>query len=870
MEINMSIGSVVGWANKLKKNLWWRYAIKLAAEKGELGDDDFVLLLAVAKMEQGLKDQDESYAGYITPLDLTGFGKEQNAVNLKSIGKVSHVSALVSDALLEFETNGLTAVYGDNGSGKSSYAKILKNACLTRGNTPKILPNIYEEETGDPAAEISIVIGQEQHDVAWSLSTVAREDLKSIRIFDNTSATHYISGEDTIEYKPAGMKLLSQLMRACEFVRTDSDIQMRSYNTATPLPTFSSASKVFTFVSTLSDKTKVEDVDALCLSKEQEDSIQVNHAELVKLKTSTPEQIRKVYDDRCKGLQPLLDHLVKLRSKLDQECLDTIKNAFDDYKTKQTVAELARTQAIEGHELSGICSPEWSKMWNHVKLFVQTHNAELAFPPTEGAPCPTCLQPISDEAAKKLKSFNDYLKDQTQVEAKKAQETFDSFITNLKLLRFDIKPYEFALGMIREHNPEYTEKLIVLNSNLETLCGNLIKAEPDFTLIKVEFNAVDWISGQIDSWKKKEAEVATNEGLVKQIADLTLLIQELEDKKIFTSVKQNILGEIDRLKMLTLYNDLASSCQSTQITTQTSTIAKSGAIGSLQIAFNEELKKLRFRSFNVATQTRGSQGKQLLKLNLTGKKNGIADVASEGEQKCVALASFLAELTVDDKKSAIIFDDPINSLDHKWRRMFAKRIAEEALHRQVIVFTHDMSFLIMLKEATEKAKSGYNAVSISKRGKFAGYPKSELPWELKSTGDRIKQLNGGMDNLRKLEKNGDIDSYEEKAKVTYNLMRETWERLVEEWLFVKVVERFSRSVKTQSLHDIVYKGGIIEADYEAIDEGMSKCSTFMYGHDEAPDLNEGVPNFAELDEDLEKLKLYFESLKSRRTQKIKK
>ncbi|MBW6099058.1 hypothetical protein KZ773_04435 [Escherichia coli] len=76
------------------------------------------------------------------------------------------------------------------------------------------------------------------------------------------------------------------------------------------------------------------------------------------------------------------------------------------------------------------------------------------------------------------------------------------------------------------------------------LRDNLTKAEPDFTPIKVEFNAVDWISGQIVSWKKKEAEVATNEGLVKQIADLTFLIQDLEDKKLFTSAKQNILAEI--------------------------------------------------------------------------------------------------------------------------------------------------------------------------------------------------------------------------------------------------------------------------------------------------------------------------------------
>lgn len=857
----MSIGSVVGWANKLKKNLWWRYAIKLAAEKGELGDDDFVLLLTIAKMEQGLKDPDESYAGYIAPIDLTGFGKEQNAVNLKSIGKVSHVSALVSDALLEFETNGLTAVYGDNGSGKSSYAKILKNACLTRGNTPKILPNIYEEETGDPAAEISIVIGQEQHDVAWSLSTVAREDLKSIRIFDNTSATHYISGEDSIEYKPAGMKLLSQLMRACEFVRTDSDIQMRSYNTATPLPTFSSASTVFTFVSTLSDKTKVEDVDALCLSKEQEDSIQVNHAELVKLKTSTPEQIRKVYNDRSKGLQPLLDHLVKLRSKLDPECFDTIKTAFDDYKTKQAVAELARTQAIEGHELSGICSPEWSEMWNHVKLFVQTHNAGLAFPPTGSDPCPTCLQPISDEAAKKLKSFNDYLKDQTQVEAKKAKDTFDSFITNLKLLRFDIKPYEFALGMIREHNPEYAENVIVLNSNLETLCGNLIKAEPDFTLIKVEFNAVDWISGQIDSWKRKEAEVTTNEGLAKQVTDLTLLIQELEDKKIFTSVKQNILGEIDRLKMLNLFEKLAGSCQSTPITTLTNSIAKSGAIGSLQETFSCELKKLGFDNFDVGAETRGLRGKQMLKLRLAGKVNNIHDVASEGEQKCVALASFLAELTIDDRKSAIIFDDPINSLDHKWRRKFADRIAVESLTRQVIVFTHDMSFLKMLEESADEAKSKLNVISIAKFGDKAGYPFPEPPWDAKNTVARIGSLKNSLPRLKKMETSGNFD-YELHAKKTYNLMRETWERLVEEWLLRKVVERFSRGVKTQSLKEIV--DDVTSEDNDIINAAMSKCSTYMYGHDNATGIAVDCPRYSEVEQDVADLEKYFNALKKRR------
>ncbi|KJM65372.1 ATPase [Pluralibacter gergoviae] len=858
----MSTERVVSWANKLKKNLWWRHAIRLAAEKGKLERDDFELLFTVAKIEHGLETMSASYASCIAPLSLIGFGEEQNAVNLKSISKVNNVSALVSNAMLEFATDGLTAVYGDNGSGKSSYAKILKNACLTRGNTPKILPNIFQEGSGEPAADITITIGQELHDIAWKLSAVAQEDLKSIRIFDNTSAAHYISDEDIIEYKPAGMKLLSQLMSACEFVRITTDKEKSPYVASNTLPTFRPGSKVFTFISTLSDKTKAEDVDALCINKEQEGSIAVHHTELARLKTSTPEQIRKSYSDRCKGLQPLLDHLTKLKTNLEQERVNTIKNAYDDYRTKHAAAELARTQALDGHKLLGICSPEWIAMWNHVKSFIQTHNAGLVFPPTEGDPCPTCLQSISGEAALKLKSFNDYLQNQTQVEAKKAKGIFDLAINNLKLLRFDLTPYEYALDLIREHNPEYANRIADLNSNFKILHENLLKVEPDFTPISLEFNAISWISGQIASWQKKEAEVATNEGLVKQIADLTLLIQDLEDKKLFTSAKENILSEIKRRKMLSLYNNLSSSCQSTSITTLTSSIAKSGAIGNLQAAFRNELKKFGFQNLDVSTETRGSRGKQMLKLHLTGKSNGIMEVASEGEQKCVALASFLAELTVDDRKSAIIFDDPINSLDHKWRRKFADRIVEESLTRQVIVFTHDMPFLKMLEEASEEAKSKLNLISIAKYGDTAGFPFPEPPWDAKNTQSRIGLLKNALPDLKKMEIAGDL-KYEFQVKHTYNLMRETWERLVEEWLLRKVVERFARGVKTQSLKEIM--NDVTSEDNDIISAAMSKCSTFMYGHDNAAGVAVDCPRYDEVEQDVANLDTYFKALKKRRS-----
>ncbi|MBY6188300.1 AAA family ATPase [Marinobacter hydrocarbonoclasticus] len=857
----MSIESVVSWANKLKKNLWWRHAIRLAAEKGELGNDDLQLLFNVAKMEHGLETQDESYSGCIAPLDLTGFGEEGQAVTLKSIGKVNHVSALVSDALLEFKTEGLTAVYGDNGSGKSSYAKILKNACLTRGDTPQILSNIYHDNSGAPSAELSIVIAEEQHDVEWALSAASREDLKSIRVFDNTSAAHYISGEDAIEYKPLGMKLLAQLMRACEFVRTENDNEKRPYVLPSPLPNFKPGGKASALISNLSAKTKPEEVDALCIDRETEESIAALVEELAKLRTSTPEQLRKGYSDKCKGLQPLLTHLVKLKDMLEQERLDLIKASYDDYKRKKCVAEFARSQAVEGHDLAGICSQEWALMWSHIKTFVQTHNNTLAFPPGEGSPCPTCLQPISGETAAKLKSFDDYLQDQTQVEAKRAKGTFDAHTASLKSLNFDLKPYELALSMIRDYNAEYAESIIALNANLEILRNNLVNTEPDFASIKVDFKGVDWIAAQIASWKVKEAEVATNEGLAKKISDMAAQIQDLEDRKAFTAVKQNVVSEIGRLQKLALYNSLGGSCQSKPITTQTSAIASSGAVGALQAAFSAELEKLNFDNFNVGTVTRGHRGKQMLKIRLTDKPNGISDVASEGEQKCVALAGFLAELTVDNRKSAIIFDDPINSLDHRWRRMFADRIAQEALTRQVIVFTHDMSFLKMLEESTGVAKAKLDVISIRKLGDVAGYPFQEPPWGAKNTLARIGELKNLVPQLKKMEASGDF-SYEMRVKDGYGLMRETYERLVEEWLLRKVVERFGRAVKTQSLKEIV--DDVTSEDNNIINAAMSKCSTYLRGHDDATGLAVDCPRASEFEKDVNALDEYFKALKKRR------
>ncbi len=87
-------------------------------------------------------------------------------------------------------------------------------------------------------------------------------------------------------------------------------------------------------------------------------------------------------------------------------------------------------------------------------------------------------------------------------------------------------------------------------------------------------------------------------------------------------------------------------------------------------------------------------------------RQGRVRARSHNDVKRYSLAAFLSELSVSANDSAIIFDDPVSSLDHEYREALAKRLADEAAGgRQVIVFTHDIAFLFMLSRTASISDS---------------------------------------------------------------------------------------------------------------------------------------------------------------------
>jgi hypothetical protein len=218
-------------------------------------------------------------------------------------------------------------------------------------------------------------------------------------------------------------------------------------------------------------------------------------------------------------------------------------------------------------------------------------------------------------------------------------------------------------------------------------------------------------------------------------------------------------------------------------------------------------------------------------------------------------------MKADNRNSAVVFDDPVNSLSHQWSSRVASRLVDESKKRQVIVFTHDIVFFKLLLEQTELQNAEHNSIALMRDKRYAGLVRDSAPWEALTTGRRLKVMNSELQNLRTIEANGTDDEFRKASRHFYGLLRESWERLVEEKLLNKVVSRFERGVSTQRLSRLV---DITDADITRVDNAMSKCSTYFTGHDSAAGVGDPYPTIDEVDADLKDINQFLKELQGDR------
>lgn len=784
--------TIINWSKN--KPLFWQDAICRILQKQQMEEEDYVQLITILKKEVGLIDTQ------ITPLipsqdNVPQSALTTNAIKLLGIHHPTNINALWENTELDFSPNGLTVIYGRNGSGKSGYAKILKKLCWSRDSNIELKKNVYN--TGVQTAQSVEMIYQENGTATpfnWHEGDETNPALNTIYIFDSKCANIYLNSETPTEYKPIGLDVLERLIEICNSIHSRIDDEKRLLTATKPiLDRKYDRTEIAQWYSGIENRSITEIDQKLSIVEEQQN----RYNELTSiLNTTNPAETIQQLQQKAARYQAIITKLKQFENLFCTDSIVNIQNIKQNYCTKKSAYEIA-SNSFKGDDAYNIGSDVWKQMWNYAKQYANEESSSITdFATDRESYCVLCHQPLNKTAKQRLQRFESYIQDTSSKEYEKARQTLGK-----QLSEYSQIPTPFITGPIRaEIKSDYPD----LEQILQTFEHNIFNNKEKVCAFLQSSNAVpldDIIPCVISSEFENKNKLIENKikDLKEAISDRNKLAEEhlsLEALISLCNKKTDILRYLDEYKKKQQYAAAIGKTDTTSISKKIGEIIESDSITLQQEEFLKHLQNLdqKIASKISITKARTSRGTTYKKCGFNDISDKVPDVLSEGEQKIVAFANFLSECTIDNATNTIVLDDPVTSLDQEYRESIANMIIDLSRNRQIIIFTHDLYFVSYLYyKHKEILAADCNIVSLETRDEISGFVTDDIPYLAKNVQQRIDTIRHDLDVIRGLsptdsqQRNYILNDAKEK-------MRQLVERTVEDVLIGSTVNRFKKDI----------------------------------------------------------------------------
>lgn len=847
---------------------WQRDALRRLVQNGELSAHEISALAEICKAAHGLTEQQEA-----TPLTHDHVPDEHSAAAPVSLVSIFHhrgVNALAEGQTLKLGQQ-LTVVYGDNAAGKTGYIRILKSACRARGQE-KILGNVVSRATPlTPVVAIKYGVGTGGETREWT-GHGEDEFISRVSVFDGHCAAVYLTEKTDVAFRPFGLDLFDMLVRACKAVREQLEKEQRllaSNGLAAVQAKIPEGTAVAKLLANITSLTKPQAVQGLsCLSAEEESHLVFLEKSLLDLQANDPEKLIRQLTLRGERVQVLARHINDVDAALSEGAVNAVFNARIENNRKNQDAERLRATTFPAGILTGTGSESWAVLWEAARGFSQeSAYPHQPFPVAENdAHCILCQQDLDQAARHRLKQFEEFVTSTTEQELRKARATFAQLRHAFIDLKVTTESVEETLKEIRIENGAVADTITGAFATAEARRSAVVLALNEGRELADDCPSLLSVAGEIDDLADQIAGRVTT--LRTSANDetrnlMTAEVQELRARKLLAKHEQLVLDEIERKRRYAAYGICVGDTRTNAITQKSSAVTRKAITETLKQSFQDELSKLDFRHVEVELkEVGGTEGVLYHRLVLTRAPGvELPRVVSEGEQRCLSIAAFFAELSTADDPSGIVFDDPVSSLDYKWREGVARRLVVEAKTRQVVVFTHDVVFLLLLKQFAAEEDVVQCDQHVRQLSNGAGVCAEELPWVALKVSRRISYLRKHLQDAEKLHREGHQSAYETEASLIYGYLREAWERGLEEVLLNGVVERYRPGVQTQQVALIA---DITAVDCKAVETAMTKCSRWLPGHDQAAAARAEIPEPSVLKADIDALESWVTEIRHRR------
>ena len=865
MPVYEVLGEILQWS--LDRPLWQRDCLRRLVTKGELHDVDIDELTILCKSQHGLGPRTQAI-----PLDQTHLPQPDARtapVSLESITHHAGVNALAQNQTVTFGPQ-LTVVYGGNAAGKSGYTRILKRACRAR-SSESILGNVVSGiAPSRPSATISFLKAEEPLSYLWDDIQSPDACLATVSVFDQQCASVYVTKQTDVAFRPMGLDLFDKLSDISEAVKKALEKERSSLSSQTfhtpDVPEGTTVHELLTNLTSLTDPTAVRELATL--TEAQKERTRELQQRLRDLQSDDPRKIAKAIELRAKRVAALAERMSAVILVLSDSSVKDLFAARAHSIHTQSLIDKLYNSSIHSQPLSHIGSPIWKKLWESAREY-STAEAypSKTFPFVEaGARCVLCQQELVTEGIQRLRTFQDFVASTAQRDHDAAvsayREKYEE-ITNLSLLDGQTAD---TLSEIQLDKPQLSDEIKTCLTAMELRRQKVFDALNDGLPGPQNMPSAPFDVERLAAYRsvlEERAKELRERNKASLIEELQRELNELKAKQILGRHLVDVLDTIERKKKIAAYQLCLDETRTNAITRKSSEVTRRAVTEQLIASFSEELEELKFRHIEVEmVDVGGSRGSLYHRLQLKRAPGiEVSEVVSEGEGRCLSIASFFAELSTAVDRSAIIFDDPVSSLDHEWRGNVAERLVAEAESRQVIVFTHDIVFLLSLTEKANAKDVDVRHQHLRRGRDDTGITSEALPWPAMKVKTRIGHLKALCQDADAVWRRGEYGKYESEAAKIYGWLREAWERAVEEVLLNGVVERYRKGVQTRQIEKLA---DISVRDCRALEEGMTKTSRWLPGHDESPAVNEPIPDPGELERDIGNLEEWVEGIRSRR------
>lgn len=849
------LGQILEWTESLP--LWQRDACRrLFQKESQLDQNDLSELYSLLKKEGGIRSNDD-------PLVAIPLAKEHlptelapgESVTLVALRELKNVNQIPKDCVLTFSEKGITVIYGGNGSGKSGYARVMKRACRARDRSEPVHPNANDPTASKkvPTAKFDVKVMGVSHEIAWSRDVTPPDLLSSISVFDSNCARSYITSEQDVAYLPYGLDIIESLAnevlpKLSEMLQSEIDKVDVSTLLFEHLFGDTEVGKV---IENLSVNSSTEQITSLGTVTEV-DIKRIGELEEV-LKETSPLEKAKEFKFSATRLKEFADKIAEPLSWVGPNAVEKLQKMNDEKNAAEEAERRAADALRSGEEL---LPGTGEKVWKLLFEAAQRYATEIAYA-GEGFPhsaeikaCPLCQENLPESAVNRLKRFDEYIHNDISKTAETARNMVETAKNKIK-----------AADLKVSANTALSDELTVLDDSLHQVINdfqNSVDARREFMLQCLETSNWAEMPTLSSSPRARIRQLAAQQlkhyRNLKRAADeeqrkkFTNELNELAARQSLARCLDSVIELQNRMKRKSALKKCLPALNTRSISNKSKEFATIAVTEELRAALEEEFKALGIEHIKTKLKERSSRGKMyhqlLLDLPVSIKTD---EILSEGEQRAIALGSFFAELALANHSGGIVFDDPVSSLDH-WRRCnVARRLVEEAKNRQVIVFTHDTSFLSQLSAEIKDAKIPNSTLYLEWQNGAPGYVNAGLPWDHQGYKERIDALEKEQ---RKLARSWPVYPGEKEIgeiRHQYDCLRATLERVIQDVVFNGVIQRYRDWIKVKSLEGVV---GFNRCEYEAIKKLHKRSCDAITAHDPSSAKAAAVPTAADLGDDI--------------------